>query len=450
MEEKEIIVFFFPWHEVSGGPFYLGNLADSLADDDRYEVYYSDYENGLSDQIIDNPKVKKLVYFEPYKFPIGKPVTLITPIYSASHIPKLPADSKILFFNWHNYCIQSLIDIWKINDKDLQKFLKMVHDTHSVFFLDEAHREAQNEWVSPKGAYQFAKQYIPITIQSQTVFAKSKLIKTDEINIAILGRLCNDKVWSVLNLLDQLEAYKCKKRKNVYIIGDGENTDLVANRQVGNNINLIMTGTVVGNNLKKMLANKVDILFAMGRSVLESSAMKMPSVIIPHNIHAFTKDAYVYLQDTKGYALGWYDTQIDDLDIPHKTLAHILDDIYIRGEKQQQGEKAFQYVKKHHFTNVEELKDALSKTTLTYRRFWKIAKKQSRLRILGMPLVRISTTMDESQKIASLFGKPGLCSIKLTPNHQEFWFWRKQRSWLIVLKEDERFRLFLRLPIIKV
>ena len=37
------LVFFFPWPEVSGGPFYLCRLADAVARTGLYEVYYTDY-----------------------------------------------------------------------------------------------------------------------------------------------------------------------------------------------------------------------------------------------------------------------------------------------------------------------------------------------------------------------------------------------------------------------
>lgn len=34
------VVFYFPWKEISGGPFYLTKLADALSEIDGYQVYY--------------------------------------------------------------------------------------------------------------------------------------------------------------------------------------------------------------------------------------------------------------------------------------------------------------------------------------------------------------------------------------------------------------------------
>lgn len=53
------VVFYFLWKEISGGSYYLTRLADKLAEDSSFEVYYADYKNSLSDKSLTNPLVKK-------------------------------------------------------------------------------------------------------------------------------------------------------------------------------------------------------------------------------------------------------------------------------------------------------------------------------------------------------------------------------------------------------
>ena len=100
--KKEKVVFYFPWKEVSGGPYYLVWLANALASEENYDVYYVDYKKALTDSMR-NENVKKMVYSSKFVFPKKEPITLVTPVYWADRIPELHPKSKIVFLNWH-YC----------------------------------------------------------------------------------------------------------------------------------------------------------------------------------------------------------------------------------------------------------------------------------------------------------------------------------------------------------
>lgn len=79
MEKRERVVFYFPWKEVSGGPYYLADLANHLANDPQYDVWYTDYENTFADDVVDYSKINKIVYEEPFLLPLKDPVVLIVP-----------------------------------------------------------------------------------------------------------------------------------------------------------------------------------------------------------------------------------------------------------------------------------------------------------------------------------------------------------------------------------
>lgn len=113
-------------------------------------------------------------------------------------------------------------------------------------------------------------------------------------------------------------------------------------------MNISFTGTITGEKLDLFLSTKVDVLFAMGTSVLEGTAIKLPSVIIPNNAVPFNRDKYVYLQNTKKYCLGWSDTQLDDLDLNTVSLKQIIDDIYLNNEKTELGESVYNYFINNH------------------------------------------------------------------------------------------------------
>ena len=112
----------------------------------------------------------------------------------------------------------------------------------------------------------------------------------------------------------------------------------------------------------------------MGTSVLEGAALKLPSVIIPHNMHSMDCDRFVYLQDTRDYCLGWYDTQMDELHLREYPLNQILQKVYKKKGKKILGEAAFDYYNNNHSIEsaTKFLVTCIEETTLTAKDFLKL------------------------------------------------------------------------------
>ena len=364
---KEKVVFYFPWKELSRGPFYLTKLADDLADKENYEVYYVDYKNGLSDSMLKNSKVDKIEYNEyDFGFPFNEPITIITPIYWAHKIPSTHKDSKIVFLNWHYCCIPTLKHDSKWPKILMKSFLKLVQKTNSCFFLDYSHLLGQNT-----KKIKFKENYVPIKLQEKEQRAISDLVCKNEINFGVVGRLDGDKVYSILNLLDNLSNLNLEKQANLYIIGDGKHRKLFEKKcdkanYRSKNINIIMYGKVVGKELNDFLANKVDALFAMGTSIIEGAAIALPCVIVPSNTKSFVDNKYVYFHNSIKYCLGWFNTQIPQLGLETIQLKEIIDDIYNKNKKVELGKKAYEYYYKNHKENIDKFIFAMNDSTLKY------------------------------------------------------------------------------------
>jgi hypothetical protein len=367
---QEKIIFYFPWKEVSGGPYYLTRLAEELAKDPKYKVYYTDYDPGLSDDLLTTGRVTKITVSEK-DFGIGivdEPVTLIVPIYWACWVPHLHPDSKILFFNWHICSIPLLKKQWNINKKQMNAFLRLVSNHDAVFFCDYSHWLGQTTKKCT-----FKKKYVPIPLPPKSCSAKSDLVSDSEMRIIALGRLCADKIYSFINLLDNFQKVQTPLKKHIHIIGDGPEKNLI-NIENYPEISIHFEGTLTNDDLVLALKNKGDILFAMGTSVLEGAALKLPSVIIPHNMHSMDCDRFVYLQDTRDYCLGWYDTQMDELHLREYPLNQILQKVYEKKEKKILGEAAFDYYNNNHSIEsaTKFLVTCIEETTLTAKDFLKL------------------------------------------------------------------------------
>ena len=130
----------------------------------------------------------------------------------------------------------------------------------------------------------FEHKIIPIYVnQTKISYCQKHNIKKEcEINIGYIGRLDCDKIFSLINVLDNLSLYNTSFKKNVHIIGCGDRKHLITNNKSYKdaNINIIFTGFLLDNDKYDYLYNNVDILFSMGTSSLDGALVKIPSVLI--------------------------------------------------------------------------------------------------------------------------------------------------------------------------
>ncbi len=366
---QEKVVFYFPWREVSGGPYYFTRLANQLAQDPAYDVYYADYHNSLSESmLLDNIK---RIYVTQHDYNLRLPdiYTLVMPIYWARWIRPMHPQCKILFANWHNECIPALKNIWQIDNSQADVFLNLVHRTQSVFFCDYSHWMAQN-----RPNIVFEKKFVPIVVPAKNRAAKTTLTIEGQMSLGILSRLSEDKVWSVINLLDNFQNIKTPLKKALYIVGDGPEKKLIKPEKY-KDIDIVFKGVMTGDTLDEFLSSSVDVLFAMGTAALDGAALKLPTVIMPHGMDPIYCDRYVYLQNTVGYCLGWYEDQIDELGLKTMPLVQVINAVH-GGHKTALGQAAYKYYKANHTieVSVAHLKKALQETTLNYNSFHKVAE----------------------------------------------------------------------------
>lgn len=371
------VVFYFPWKEISGGPFYLTKLADALSEIDGYQVYYIDYPNGLTSKMIKSKKVIRIAYND-VNFnldDIKDPIILVTPIYWAFRVPFLQNDkSKVLFFNWHYCCLDVLRYDSGWSEKFLLKFLKKVCKTDSCFFLDNSHLDSQNI----KGI-KFKDNFVPIILKDKKVKAKGSIVNQKELNIGVLGRIDGDKMYSCLNILDNLFALDFDKTVNVHFVGDGVHRKFFEEEckkaSYSKKLNIIMHGTLLADDLTKFLCNDIDVLFAMGTSVLEGASLSLPSVIIPSNTQKFYENCFVYVFNSNKYSLGWFSTQIPNMNIKPMKIGDIINDIYVKGLKKEYGIKCYNYFKENHISNIDSFVNAVERNKLTFADYLALYKR---------------------------------------------------------------------------
>lgn len=168
---------------------------------------------------------------------------------------------------------------------------------------------------------------MPVVLENyQTSFVKESLIDEQYINLAWIGRLSADKIYALINLMDNLEKLKIDKKIKLHIIGEGDSGYLIGEYK---NFEIIYLGTLFPKDLPLYIQNNIDIVFAMGTSMLESEKCGVPAVMVFLTMENSSKDCFLWTFKLQNYVLG-YDAQLEL--IPQKelmTLEQILNDFLL-------------------------------------------------------------------------------------------------------------------------
>lgn len=434
MRKKEKkIVFYFPWKEVSGGPYYLTGIANEIAEKKEYDVYYTDYYNGISDELL-IPSVKKIEFtkFRDFEVFPNEPVILIIPIYFLHALPVMNKDSKIIFVNWHTLCIEQIKKDAKLYGDKLTDFLKMVSDNNCTMFGDKSHWRSQSSY-----GVEFKNNYVPVVTTQKNLFAPHELVSKEK-NISILGRVSLDKVYAYIDLIHNIEkAYPDDNQINIHIIGEGKYEPLISQESFNDNINIIRHGTLPLDEAMRVIVYKSDALFAMGKSILEGASVGIPSVIIPNKDERFQCDKYVYIYDTKEYCLGWDPDEIDILELKTHSVKEIIDSIYVYGKKKEIADKCYNYFLENHTTNSDALLEIIKQSSMYYSQLSEFIERNVPadaklcnhkqlplvIRKIQKILKRIKEVIGTRHKQVSLLGIPIFTITKTDPiNYNVFLF----------------------------
>ena len=363
-------LFFLPSKIVGGFEILFVNLAIALSNI-GYKVSYIDYSNGHLNKLIgDNNKIHLISFPDnhPYydslngsKFIIesNDDVNLIMPLtMSGEVIINLSKQSKIMYYMAHPKSIEFLTFRSRFTQEQTVSHVKDIQN--HICCQDETNQVALKKITGSE------HKIIPIFAKQPEISycQKHNIKKECEINIGFLGRLDYDKIFSLINVLDNLTLYNTSFKKNIHIIGTNDMTIdsiklITDNKSYENaNINIIFTGLLLNNDKYNYLYNNVDILFAMGTSLLEGALVKIPCVLIlGQSTYIKSDDKFIYLCDLTNINNGFYEEDIHDMGpFIFNNFSNIMDDIYKYNKISEIGEKCFEYCVNNHEINNTVLK----------------------------------------------------------------------------------------------
>tara|TARA_Y100001980_G_C14555588_1_gene344481 strand:- start:5785 stop:7044 length:1260 start_codon:yes stop_codon:yes gene_type:complete len=301
-DQKNSIVFFFPYHRVSGVPVLFLRFAKALSKRGN-KVIIVDFKNGYMASKLDKLKdIKLLEYEKDSTIVLPKNSTVIFQSILPETLPtnlKFHKSNKIIFWTLYqaNF-IQTIIpiDAFKnyqyTNSKFFKFFSKTVFKNHTsrlVSTINLMHRKKALFFMS-QDTFDFTSRLLdlnfnnpilaPVCLNDIKSDYKNSNIINDTINILWIGRLDDFKIHILNYFIKSLNSSKFLKSYNFNfkIIGDGKHIfSLPANKN--QNLKIKHYKKIDHDELQEFIMQS-DLFAGMGTSVLEAARYGVPSICL--------------------------------------------------------------------------------------------------------------------------------------------------------------------------
>ncbi len=344
----EAYCFYLPSVHIGGCEFALIRFAMYLSEELKQKVYYVDYANeetSLARRELMNTAVVFIDYTDDKQQydAFAEPVCIVAPYTMHGQIP-LFRNAKVLYWLVHPDSPKWLMHRALLTRKELRKESRKLDKHRAIACMDLAcYRESQKQL-----DLALNKQYIPVPCVSKQRRVSPELIDEQVINLAWLGRLDGDKIYAVINLLENFNAYETPRQKRLHIIGDGDSRNLI-DESLYPQVEIVWASVLVNEVLDDYLIEHVDILCAMGTSCLEGANLALPTVLLTYSLEFIKTGTFHWLYDMQDYTLGYKTQDEGEYQVFKRTpLSEIIETIYEQKQKERVGARCLAYSQNYH------------------------------------------------------------------------------------------------------
>ena len=382
------VAFYFPYYEVSGVPVLFSNLADYFSKNYQFKISIIDFEDGyMSTSLKGNDKIEKIIFKTSKPLLIDVDVVIMQSILPFAMRPEVsfPNKTRIMFWNLHpdnlipnlfpfamvrkyypNLYRKILSIFWNRKLKLMKEFVINAIHLNSLLFMDSANLNNTNYFLSTAIKN---SSFLPIACSSGE--KRKNEINKDlvELNFSWVGRICDFKIHILNYLILKLSeaAKKLELKVKLHIIGNGPEMDNINYKYLIHNFfDVILLGTLDKEKVDYYLSSFIDINASMGTSVLESSKLGIPSIVLDYTFKPINLNyKFRWLHDTKDYDLAHLIKKSDDMSKSYE-LTDIISEFIVNSKILS--EKSFNYYTSNHSLEAvsENLKNQIKKSKLTY------------------------------------------------------------------------------------
>lgn len=393
------ISFFMPSRNVGGYQLTFMRFAKYISENLNIKVDYIDYEDGtVRNMLSHNKNINFIKYNDNMrKIKISKNTKCFAPITWINLLPRPSKQSNVMFWNAHPKSREWIKYRSNLSYRMVDQLLTRFDSLGGICHMDSSCYDSMSKHIPS----QLKAVYCPGFVTSKTnVLQSLKNIRNkSEIHLCWIGRLDQDKIYSLLNLLNHYNKYETRKIKYIHIIGDGEAKNYI-NPVKYKTLNIKMLSTKTGMELEEYLIKNVDIMFGMGTSLLEAASLKIPSFLILANETEYNLDAFIPLTNLKNFVLGIYTWQNYRQYNPIN-LTTILNDVYENNKYTTYSNECFNFYNKHH--RIEISLANMLMLLFNSNVPWKADYLNSDLSLL-QKLFSIKNSKDKKHKIITIAG----------------------------------------------
>ena len=413
--EKPKIVFFCRKGVAAKGDFSLYyRIASYIAEHYDYEVFcVNNSVSQLQEKYLDSKihfcdiNSENIMLFENATFIFG----LNQLFCLIDEISKLK-NAKIVMLYLHPEIVDWLLRQTFRKTFNFKKFSKLCIHNHAFAFQDEANYIAYRE---QDGYPVHNVPYFPVITDEDNLQKEIMPVHNKKVvNIAWLGRIDKDKVYSIVNCLDNLKMGIEDKEIFFHLIGDGDGKGAIQISKYAPKIKIVFLSFLYGEERDRYLRENVDIVVAMGMSALDAAVLGIPTVLPIVSLTPFKSNKFLYLFNTRNYCIGWKEQDLDSVSCKVDTIEDIVYEVYDDDRKEEYGQKCRDYITDNFVIerNAQNVIDIVEHNTLTKKKLmnnlsvrihWTMFKVYQ---FLLHPGIEYPQFVLFKQKVAALKNKP--------------------------------------------
>lgn len=382
--------FFFPYYDDSGVPVLFHRLANTIAASyPNAQISVIDYENGAMARHLQHlPNLKLLIFQDGQKIIPPANAILITQSLVPYHWPEeLVPDKNTLLFFWNLHpqnFVPALIPFKNLRDTTINNFsvhlflsfffrgtIKQIKNYVSLLLSKKALSFMDQTNLDTTGKYLFYNkinaQYLPVPVSTAGNLRKQSSTANIS-NYCWIGRLCDFKVNILIYTANKLASVAQNLNYNItyHIVGDGPLSDYVKNNIAENQFFKVRYhGAISHSEIDEFLLEKIDVVTAMGTSVLEGAKLGIPSILL-HPSYRPIKGDYQFrlLYQTANYDLGHFISK-SDYKKHNNSLKEIV--LSIKNNYNIEADKCYKYFIENHSIDMVAGKFILQASNSTLR-----------------------------------------------------------------------------------
>lgn len=366
------VTFFYPSRIIGGAEFLFFRLAVYLMTKHQVKVSYIDYCDGVVRKMFEKEDIDVdfLEYKGFNKFKLNTETILITPLSSVFDIKMyFKGNFRIFFWSIHpSGLFHAIKSNYTYNSSNLPLTkagtdLDFLIDKQGVYFMDETNLIYQKDIFNFKNTPNF---FVPIFCGKRK--EERKPVNPNEIHLGWVGRLSNDKIFSLVNIVDHSITFVADNPIQhiiIHVIGDGTERSRLEQIELPENVKIVFAGTLLEDSLTDYVNANFDLAFAMGTSALEMASMKKPVILVDFLYSALPKDnRFRWLYEAKNYNVV---DKFDEILIRNVSFCELIKLVHNK-EHYTEGQKCYNYYEHNHSINAvgNIITEGLSKSNLFF------------------------------------------------------------------------------------